>query len=125
MSDKIRAYLLDNMQDALADELDAELAELEGAQDRRDKWCKLAVDMINELRDDYAPGDLGELDGVKAIRKLRTALDEARKVITDLRDLARTGLPVGDMQEREWDKHRLNVIAGDATTFLKHYGGDV
>lgn len=83
MSDKIRAYLLDNMQDALADELDAELAELEGAQDRRDKWCKLAVDMINELRDDYAPGDLGELDGVKAIRKLRTELDEARKFIED------------------------------------------
>jgi len=83
MSDKIRAYLLDNMQDALADELDAELAELEGAQDRRDKWCKLAVDMINELRDDYAPGDLGELDGVKAIRKLRTELDGARKAIQE------------------------------------------
>ena len=57
------------------------------------EWSNVAMDMIQELREDYAPGDLGELDGVKAIRKLRASiatkqieLEEAAKTIKNLND---------------------------------------
>jgi hypothetical protein len=64
----------------LADAATAALAQIEAA---RNGWCKVAMDMINELRQDYAPGELGELDGVRAIHKLRAAPDEARTVIQE------------------------------------------
>ncbi|HZR03645.1 MAG TPA: hypothetical protein VFA81_10790 [Burkholderiales bacterium] len=34
-------------------------------------WAKLAIDMLHELRMDYAPGELKDAEGVKAIKKLR------------------------------------------------------
>ena len=47
-------------------------------------WPQVAMEMISELRDDYAPGTLGELEGVKAIRKLRKDRDAALARIATL-----------------------------------------
>lgn len=48
---------------------------LQDAEERASKWAQLAMDMISELRQDYAPGALPELDGPKAVRKLRQQIE--------------------------------------------------
>jgi hypothetical protein len=52
-------------------ELEALKLEIVETQERCTSWCEVASDMLFALRNDYAPGQLGELDGVKAIRKLQ------------------------------------------------------
>lgn len=84
--------------------------------------CLLAD--LAQLREDAKAADeehakLVELSDL--YQDLRSALDEAWKVITDLRDLARTGLPCGGYTEEEWAMHRLNRIAGDLTAWLEQY----
>jgi len=51
-------------------------AELKVAKSGHLKWCMVAISMLNELRQGYPSGELGELDGVIAIRKLRAELDK-------------------------------------------------
>lgn len=45
-------------------------------EERAKKWADLAMEMISELRQDYAPGALPELEGPKAVRKLRARLEQ-------------------------------------------------
>ena len=69
-----------------AAELAALRKQLEETETVRNAWCKCAVAMIQELRNDYAPGDLGELDGVKAIVALRTRAEKAEARVKGLED---------------------------------------
>lgn len=45
------------------------------------------------------------------LAQLRAALAAKDAQLAEIRDLARTGLPVGDMTEEQWAYHRLNKIA--------------
>jgi len=72
-------------------------------------WAKVAMDMVDELRKDYAPGELGELDGVKAIRKLRSENQLLREVL----NTAKNGL-------LWWcDQHPLEVDECDYDALLE------
>lgn len=56
------------------------------ALETKEKWTQLAIDMISELRQDYIPGELSELDGVKAIKKLRTRIAELEVQLKEARE---------------------------------------
>ncbi len=43
---------------------------------------------------------------------------EIVNTLTEIRDTARTGLPVGGMTEEQWAKHRLNAIASRLTRLI-------
>lgn len=47
--------------------------------DINQRWAILAMEMISELRQDYAPGYLSELDGVVAIKELRNKINNLEK----------------------------------------------
>jgi hypothetical protein len=46
-------------------------------------WCNLAIRMVNELRQDYIPGDLNDKDGVIAIQKLHSRIAELEKALEE------------------------------------------
>jgi hypothetical protein len=110
--DKPDMYIFVERPDPVMDDAD-------DAQDRCTKWCNVAMDMINELRQDYAPGELGELDGVKAILKLRKRvhiLQEAlEEVQLDLEMQATLNLNEGNPQHG----YHLRDLANKARTALE------
>lgn len=71
---------------ALRDRLAAAEAELSMESGLRESWANLAIDMLHELRMDYAPGELPNMDGPKAVRKIRAARDAALARLDQMRD---------------------------------------
>lgn len=51
-----------------------------------EQWAQLAIEMLSELRQDYAPGELKETDGRKAIAWLRSKLAAKEAEIAELRE---------------------------------------
>lgn len=48
------------------------------------QWEELAIAMLDELRQDYVPGELQDLAGVKAISKLRAENARLRETLKEL-----------------------------------------
>ncbi len=44
------------------------------------------------------------------------------EILEEIRDLARTGLPIQDYEQGQWDRHRLARIADMANTAIKRAG---
>jgi exonuclease VII small subunit len=92
-------------------ELRARIAELEEARDAGGRIIDNLEDAAEKTK--------------QSITTLEAARDEARVQITDCRDLARTGLAPDsyNFSEEQWAQHRLNLIAGRLSAYLKNFGG--
>ena len=86
---------------------------------KRHPNVKIYTPVIDEKLNDPSPlvRELGELAKIE-FEGMIEELESMRRSMEAVRDLARTGLPTGDMTEYQWATHRLNIIAGDLTFFL-------
>lgn len=64
-------------------------------------WSGVARDMLTELRQDYAPGALNDLDGVKAVRKLRADRDALGTAAAAIRDAYPTDPGTSDLDNEQ------------------------
>jgi hypothetical protein len=78
-----------------------ELAQLRERAEISKRWADIAIEMINELRMDYVPGELGDLDGIKAIRKLRADNARLQKAVDVLAETLKETL--GKLDEYKGD----------------------
>ena len=53
------------------------------------------------------------------IALLEAANTDLLEALEGIRDLARTGLPISTMTQSEYDRHRLNKIAGEAAESIR------
>jgi vacuolar-type H+-ATPase subunit I/STV1 len=81
--------------------LEEELAQLRERAEILKRWADIAIEMINELRMDYVPGELGDLDGIKAIRKLRADNARLQKAVDVLAETLKETL--GKLDEYKGD----------------------
>lgn len=80
-----------------------------------EKWAAVAIAMLDELRQDYAPGELKDTDGVKAIQKLRASLSEtarrpSREVLDAIVQGRETGYALGERATQEFVFEALSEL---------------
>lgn len=94
-------------------------AELHEANERARQWSEVATAMLSELRMDYAPLELGDLDGRRAIKKLRWHIGQMRRLLMHIREVpgisegvraaidnAIQYVPLAEWGAPAWDKNR-------------------
>jgi len=69
---------------------------------------------------------IGELFGEVAefVAALETANAELLEALENIRDTARTGLPISSMTQEQYDVHRLIAIAGRADYAIRKHKGE-
>ena len=61
---------------------------------------------------------------VTDVQRLETANAELLEALENIRDTARTGLPISSMTQEQYDVHRLIAIAGRADYAIRKHKGE-
>jgi hypothetical protein len=101
-------------------------------------WAAASPDAVLELLDENdrlrellnlcenCQNPIAARSSAEIIDRSRIEIERLRETLTEIRDLARTGLaPTAlNMTEDQWDRHRLNRIAREADVALKKQRGE-